>query len=144
MADARRLIAMSRKAGKADVGEQPVLEAIAARKTRLVLISSDAADNTVRRMKNALSDTHISSAVLPYNKDEMGALFGRQSCAVCAVSDIGFCVAIAKALCEIQPDKYEPCLAQLKAVSERIALRKEKKPGRRAAKKEKNKANQSF
>jgi len=45
------LIGLARKAGKAEVGEEPVTAAATAHKARLILLSSDAAENTAKRAR---------------------------------------------------------------------------------------------
>ena len=131
MADALRMISIARKAGKAQVGEEPVLAAIDSRKARFVLLAADAAENTADRFTHALSRTHIAYAVVPYTRDELGAALGRASCAVCAVCDLGLSEAIAQALAQADSEKYGSCARALRETSERIEQRKQKKPGKR-------------
>jgi len=137
MADALKMLSIARKAGQAQVGEEPVLAVIDSRKARLVLLAADAAGNTVDRFTHTLSRTHIAYAVVPYTRDELGAAFGRASCAVCAVCDLGLSGAIANALAQADSEKYGSCARALQETSERIEQRKQKKPGVKTMKKAK-------
>lgn len=129
MADALRMLSLARKAGKAEVGEEPVMAAVDSRKARLVLLAADAAENTKDRFEHILSRTHIAFTCTPYTRDELGAAFGRASCAVCAVCDLGLSEAVAGGLEALDREKYGPCAEALRATSERIEQRKQKKPG---------------
>ncbi len=137
MADALRMLSIARKAGKAEVGEEPVMAAVDSRRARLVLLAADAAENTKDRFERLLSRTHIAFTYTPYTHDELGAAFGRASCAVCAVCDLGLSEAVAESLRALDGEKYGPCAEALRATSERIEQRKQKKPGIRTGKKRK-------
>ncbi len=138
MPDVLGLLSISRKAGKAEIGELPVLTAVGNRKARLVLIASDASENTVFRISSAVGRTHIVSVRTPYTKEELGAAFGRASCAVCAVCDVGLSVSAITALAARVPDKYELEVRAIREMANRIQQRKLKKPGPGAGRKEKN------
>ncbi|NLT40915.1 MAG: 50S ribosomal protein L7 [Clostridiales bacterium] len=137
MSDALGLLSLSRKAGKIKLGETPVLSEIDSRKARLVLVASDAAANTVRRIRKAVEKTHIVFVVAPYTKEQLGSAFGRASLAACAVSDIGFSAAFLGALEALSPGKYDSQIRAIRETADRIALRKQKKPGQGTGKADK-------
>ncbi len=129
MHDALGLLSLSRKAGKIKLGEEPVLSDIGSRKARLVLVASDAAANTVRRIRNAVERTHIVFAIAPYTKEQLGSAFGRASLAACSVSDIGFSSAILGALEEHSAGVYDSQVRAIRETADRITQRRQKKPG---------------
>ena len=98
MDKALNYLALARKAGFAELGEEPV--GIAARDghARLILVASDASDHTWRRAKSYVAGTRQQLVRLPYSKDEMGLAIGRTSLAIAAITDIGLALSLAKAL----------------------------------------------
>ncbi|MBR2521346.1 MAG: DUF448 domain-containing protein [Oscillospiraceae bacterium] len=136
MSEALRMLSISRKAGKIEIGEESVLSCVESRKARLVLLASDAASNTAKRITSALSQTQIAYAVSPFTKEELGGALGKGICAVCAVCDLGLAAAVARSLERDDAEKYAQCAQQLRQTSERIEQRKQKKPGKKSGKKE--------
>ena len=49
MDSALHLLGIARKAGRAEVGEEPAGAACRARQARVLLVAADAADNSIRR-----------------------------------------------------------------------------------------------
>ena len=98
MDKALNYLALARKAGFAELGEEPV--GIAARDghARLILVASDASDHTWCRAKSYVAGTRQQLVRLPYSKDEMGLAIGRTSLAIAAITDIGLALSLAKAL----------------------------------------------
>lgn len=94
-ANALGLLGLARKAGKLELGEDPVGVVCRARQARLVLLACDAAENTAGRARRLASTAGVRCLDLPSTKEELGAALGRSSCAVLALTDEGF----AKALC---------------------------------------------
>ena len=84
------LIGLALKAGKLEIGEEPVGAAARARQARLILIASDAADNTRRRAKHFGDAGECICLEIPATKEELGRALGRTSCAMAALTDIGY------------------------------------------------------
>lgn len=91
-------LALARKAGFAELGEEPVGAAAREGHARLVIVASDASDHTWRRAKSFVAGTHQQVLRLPYTKDEMGFVIGRTSLAIAAITDAGLAVSLVKAL----------------------------------------------
>ena len=109
-------LALARKAGLAELGEEPVGAATRALHGHLVVVASDASDHTWRRAKSFVAGTNQQCLRLPYTKDEMGMAIGRQELAIAAITDPGFALSIVEGLG--QPEKYKEIrevLAQKKA-----------------------------
>lgn len=118
------LLGLAKKAGKIEVGEEPTGAAARAKDARLLLIASDAADNSFRRLKHFADAGACLYARLPCTKDELGRAVGRTSCAMAAVTDIGFAEAIAKKLAEDDAEQYGVLAEKLGVKAQRAAERR--------------------
>ena len=95
------MLGLAKKAGRLEVGEEPVGGAARAREARLILVAQDAADNTIRRVRHFADAGQCLWVKVPATKDELGRAVGRTSCAMVAVTDIGFAEAAAKKLAAV-------------------------------------------
>jgi len=91
-------LALARKAGFAELGEEPVGAAARLGHARLLLVAADASEHTWRRAVSFVSGTRQQLLRLPYSKDEMGFAIGRTSLAVAAITDAGIAKALVEAL----------------------------------------------
>lgn len=91
-------LALARKAGLAELGEEPACSASAAGKAKLILVASDASDHTWRKAKSLVSGTCQQLVRFPYTKDEMGFAIGRTSLAIAAITDAGMAASLVEAL----------------------------------------------
>ena len=92
------LLSLARKAGLAELGEEPAVNASNAGKAKLILVASDASDHTWRKAKSLVSDKNQQLVRLPYTKDEMGFAIGRTSLAIAAITDAGMGASLVEAL----------------------------------------------
>ena len=118
------LIGLALKAGKLEIGEEPVGAAARARQARLILIASDAADNTRRRAKHFGDAGECICLEIPAAKEELGRALGRTSCAMAALTDIGFAEAVAKKLAESDEAHYGDAARRLTIKAARAAERR--------------------
>ena len=123
MDKALQLLALARKAGCAELGEEPVGAAARAGKAYVILVAGDAADHTWRRGKSYAAGTEQQCVRLPYDKDQMGQAVGRTSLAMAAITDPELALALVQALA--QPQQYA-------AVLEVLTVRAQKAKQRRA------------
>ena len=138
MDKALNYLALARKGGLAELGEEPVGAAARAVKARLVIVASDAGDHTWRRAKSFVAGTEQQCIRVPFTKDEMGFAIGRTSLAIAAITDAALALALVKALPE--PEKYKQTLEILEEKSKKIAQRaKEAKAHQRNLRKGKKK-----
>lgn len=91
-------LALARKAGKAELGEEPVGAAARAGKAHLILVAGDASDHTWRRGKSYAAGTNQQCIRLPHTKDELGQIIGRTSLAMAAITDVSLALALAQSL----------------------------------------------
>ena len=121
MDKALNYLALARKAGLAELGEEPVNAVSRAGKAYVILVASDASDHTWRRAKSFVAGTQQQCLRLPYTKDEMGMAVGRTSLAMAAFTDAALALAFVKALGE--PEKYGKLLEALEEKSNRLRQR---------------------
>ncbi len=121
MDKALNYLALARKAGRIELGEEPVGAAARAVRARLVLVAQDASDHTWRRAKSFVAGTAQQCIRLPYTKDEMGMSVGRTSLAIAAFTDPAMALAFVKAL--PQPEQYAQEAAALADRTHRVQQR---------------------
>ncbi len=123
MDKALNYLALARKAGLAELGEEPVGAAARAQHARLVIVAKDAGDHTWRRAKSFVAGTNQVCLRLPFSKDDLGAAIGRTSLAIAAFTDAALALAFVKALG--QPDKYSQELDALENRAQRVRQRQQ-------------------
>ena len=111
MDKALNYLALARKGGMAELGEEPVGAITRAGKGYLVLVASDASDHTWRRAKSFVAGTEQQCIRVKYTKDELGFVIGRTSLAIAAITDVQLALAMANALGE--PEKYKAVIEVL-------------------------------
>ena len=115
-------LSLARKAGKIELGEEPVGGAARAQHARLVIVAKDASDHTWRRAKSFVAGTNQECIRVHYTKDQLGAAIGRQELAIAALTDPAMALAFVKAL--PNPDKYTDVMDNLSKRTQRIAQRR--------------------
>ncbi len=100
------LLGLARRAGKAELGEESVTTAILCHKARVILLASDAADNTRRKIGSLAGQGNAPVLALPLTKAELGGALGRAACAVVALTDMGLAAAAAEKLSRLDPQLY--------------------------------------
>ena len=130
MDKALNYLALARKAGCAELGEEPVGAMSRTGKAYLILVASDASDHTWRRAKSFAAGTAQQTLRVRFTKDEMGFAIGRTSLAIAAITDAALALALVQALGE--PEKHK---AVLESLSEKAAKLKKRKEEAKAHKK---------
>ncbi len=120
MDKALQYLALARKAGLAELGEEPVGAAARAGKAYVILVAGDASDHTWRRGKSYAAGTKQQCVRLGCTKDEMGQSVGRTSLAMAAITDVSMALALVRSM--EKPDAN--ALAALQEADERIKQRK--------------------
>ena len=114
-------LALARKAGIAELGEEPVGAITRALKGHLVLVAQDASDHTWRRAKSFVAGTDQQCLRLPYTKAEMGFAIGRQELAIAAITDAGMALSVVESLG--QPERHKEVIEVLSAKKKRAQQR---------------------
>ena len=111
---ARNYLALARKGGMIELGEEPVGAITRSLRAALVVVAADASDHTWRRALSFVAGTDQPCLRIPFTKDELGLAVGRTSLAIAAFTDTALALAFVKALPE--QEKYT---AQLEALQDR-------------------------
>ena len=114
MDKALNYLSIARKAGLAELGEEPVGVAAREGKAYLIAVASDASDHTWRRAKSYAAGTRQQGLRLPFTKDEMGMAIGRQELAIAAITDAKLALSLVQAL-----DQEETHKAVIEVLSEK-------------------------
>ena len=121
MDKALNYMALARKAGRIELGEEPVGAAARAQHARLVVVASDASDHTWRRAKSFVAGTNQQCIRLPFSKDELGMAIGRTALAIGAFTDPALALAFVKAL--PPQESYAEAQAALEERTKRVRQR---------------------
>ena len=119
------LLGLALRGGRLVVGEEPTALAAKAGQARLLLSSSDAAWNTLRRAEHLAEEGHCLHLTLPFSKAELGGALGRGSAAVAALTDTGLAAAVAERLAQADPERYGEAAARMELKRRRAKERKE-------------------
>ena len=120
MDKALNYLSLARKAGRIELGEEPVGAAARACKARLVVVANDAGDHTWRRAKSFVSGTDQQCIKIPYSKDQVGQAIGRSSLAIAAFTDPALALAFMNAL----PEQDRAVLDNLQKKTDRVKQRR--------------------
>ena len=82
------MLGLALKAGRVEVGEEPVGAAARAKKARVIFVAQDAAPSSVRRAQSFARTGSTLCVTLPADKDALGRSLGRSSVAMCAVTGL--------------------------------------------------------
>ena len=118
------LLGLALRGGRLVMGEEPVEGVARARDARVLLLASDAADNTRRRIEHFADEGQCMWLRVPFTKEELGRALGRTSVAVAAITDIGLAAAVARRLAELDPARYGDSAARLDVKAQRAAERR--------------------
>lgn len=125
--DSKRILSLLGLALRGDnlaVGEEPVEAAARARDARLLLLASNAAENTRRRAEHFALAGQCLWLTVPFTKEELGRALGRTSVALAAVTDTGLAGAVARRLAEDDPALYGETAARLEVKVHRARERR--------------------
>ena len=114
-------LALARKGGRVELGEEPVGAVARALKAHLIVVAGDASDHTWRRAKSFAAGTNQQCIRLDCTKEEMGFVVGRQSLAIAAITDVSLALAMVNGLG--QPEKYKAVLEVLNEKNEKLKKR---------------------
>ena len=114
-------LALARKAGLAELGEEPVGAVARIGKAYVILVAGDASDHTWRRAKSYAAGTDQQCIRLRCTKEEMGFAIGRTSLAIAAITDVQLALALVTAL--EQPEAYRQALEVLSQKAQKARKR---------------------
>lgn len=109
-----RLLGVARKAGRVEVGEEPVGAAARSHQAKVILTAADGADNSLRRAAHFAEAGKVPVLPTPYTKGELGGAVGRSACTMLALTDIGLAAAIGEKLAQADPERCGAAAEELK------------------------------
>ena len=118
------MLGLAKKAGRVEIGEEPVGAAARAKKARVILVAQDAGPSSQRRAFSFAEAGACLCLTVPADKDALGRALGRTSVAMCAVTEIGFAGAVVKKLAAMDPERYGAAAAQLDGKAKRAMERR--------------------
>ena len=121
MDKALNYMALARKAGRIELGEEPVGAVARAQKARLIVVAEDASDHTWRRAKSFVAGTQQQCIRVPFTKDRLGQSIGRTELALAAFTDPALALAFVKALPETET--YSQVRQELETRTKRVLAR---------------------
>ena len=124
MANSIKLLGLSKKAGRLEIGEESVGAAARAKKAKVILAACDASDNLKRRAENFSAAGKAPLVVLPYSKLELGCEVGRGSPGLLAITDVGLAAGFVSKLAAEFPQQYESCREELEQKAAKAMQRK--------------------
>ena len=130
MDKALNYLALARKAGIAELGEEPVGGAARAGKAYLILVAKDGSDHTWRRAKSYAAGTQQQCVRLPYTKDELGMAIGRQELAIAAITDPELALSLVQSL-----PQQEQLVEVVAVLTEKVQKQKKRQQEAKAHKK---------
>ena len=116
-------LALAKKGRLVELGEEPVGAVARAVKARLVIVASDASDHTWRRAKSFVAGTEQQCIRVPFTKEELGFVVGRQSLAIAAFTDAALALAFVKALPNLE--KFKEVADALDTKAQKLRQRKD-------------------
>ena len=122
MDKALNYLSLARKAGRAELGEEPTGAAARAGKACLIAVARDASDHTWRRAQSFAAGTEQQCLRVPYTKDQLGQAIGRSELALAAFTDPAMALGFLKAL---EPNKaYDEAMDVLTRRTGRVRQRR--------------------
>ncbi len=121
------LLGLAKRAGKLEIGEEPVGAVARAKQAKLILLASDISPNTSRRAATFGQAGNVLHLVLPFSKEELGMALGRNSVAMIALTDAGFAGAVGDKLATLDENKYGAASKQLRAKADKTLARQREK-----------------
>ena len=114
-------LSLARKAGRAELGEEPVGDVSRTGKAYVIAVASDASDHTWRRARSFAAGTEQQCLRMPCSKEEMGFAIGRTALAIAAITDPALALALVQALG--QDEKHGPVLEVLRQKTDKAKKR---------------------
>ena len=129
------LLGLMRRAGAIAIGLDNTADAVRAGKARLVLLSTDAAENARRKAETLTNGRSAQTVVLPYTREELADCLGVSGCAAAAVTDLGFANALMKELAARDPARYGETAQETERRCEKAERRRKETAARKGTKK---------
>ncbi|MBQ8975648.1 MAG: ribosomal L7Ae/L30e/S12e/Gadd45 family protein [Oscillospiraceae bacterium] len=131
---ALNMLGLAKKAGKLEIGLDSVTACVRQGRAELILCAADCGESARRACRHLAQDSGAALAELVYTKAQLGAMLGRGSPGVIALTDTGLADSLSKKLAGAYPDRY----TQLSELMSRRAQKLNIGKGKRRMKNESN------
>ena len=118
------LLGLMRRAGALEIGEDNSALTVKSGKAKLLLLSSDVSDSARRKAEGFSHGRSVQIVPLHYTREELGASLGVKSCAMAALTDMGFSNALMKELAQRLPEEYGSVYEETSSRLEKTQRRK--------------------
>ena len=119
------LLGLMRRARAIEAGEANTGSAVHGGKAKLLLLASDASENARKRAETFAYGRRVIMVPLPFTKEELAESLGTGSCAMAAVTDLGFAAKLTELLAQMEPEKYAAAAEEVARRRDKAARRKE-------------------
>ena len=136
MDKALNYLALARKAGRVELGEEPAGAAARSQRARLMIVAQDAGDHTWDKAVSLVSGTEQLCIKVPFTKDQLGQTIGRKCLAIAAFTDPALALAFVKALDAPDAQVIHKLEARTQRIRQRQKQAKAKPRDARSRKKE--------
>ena len=106
MADGLGYIALAKKAGMLELGEDAAKALVKSGKARLMFVCADTSPGAKRRAEGYVFECNTPLIEAPYLKEEVSAATGRPGCSMAAFRDLGLAASFASALRAEHGERY--------------------------------------
>ena len=96
MDKALSMLGIAKRAGALLVGTNSVLDGIKLKKTKLVIIASDAAENTLKRITDKCNYYNAEYEQFCYTMEELGSAVGKEQSSAVAITDNNLLIGFRK------------------------------------------------
>ena len=106
MASGLQYIALAKKAGMLELGEDAAKALVKSGKARLMFVCADTSPGAKRRADGYVFECGTPLIEAPYRKEEVSAATGRPGCSMAAFRDLGLAASFASALRAEYGERY--------------------------------------
>ena len=124
------LIGLMRRAGAIELGEDNSADAVKAGKAKLLLMSADVSEAARRKALGYTASRSVHAVSVHYTREELGAALGVKSCAMAALTDMGFSNALMKELAKQYPEEYAALSQELEQRNDKAVRRRKETAAR--------------
>lgn len=124
MNKALSMLALTKKAGSLEIGEEASGALVRSGKARLLVLAADASGNAQRRAEGFVYGTNTPLITLPFTKLELSNTLGKAGCSMAAFSDVGLAASFAAALALDDAESYGAISEELRQKEEKFRQRK--------------------
>lgn len=129
MASGLQYIALAKKAGILELGEDAAKALVKSGKARLMFVCADTSPGAKRRAEGFVYGCGVPLIEVPYLKEDVSAATGRPGCSMAAFRDIGLAASFASALLAEHGERYREIAETLETKRAGMSARAKRSAG---------------